>query len=202
MLIASPPKGATTATIDFRPFIAAVINGAKGTKIAIITDKFALEPDQGVVTIDQTQYGTMQSVVNGAKTSLAVQLGIFLVGSLLAILIANKRLRALKRILLTCGILLVVLGLPLYLIPMLLASSSQADIAATFAGVSIVLNSLGLTALIVGVLLIVLVIIVNIITKLASNNTQTATAQTKSAQKTNPSSAKKTTKPTQDKPKS
>lgn len=202
ILIVSPPKGATTATLDFRPFIAAVINGAKGTKISIITDKFTLSADQGVLTIDQNQYGTLQSVVNGARTSLAIQLGIFLVGSLLAIIIANRRLRALKRILLSCGILLVILGLPLYLIPMLLSSSTQADIAATFAGVSIVLNSLGLTALIAGIVLIVLIIIANIITKITSKNAPSGATENKPSVKTSPGPSKKESKSTKAKPKS
>lgn len=178
VLIASPPKGAQSATLDFRPFITAVINGANGTKIAIITSKFALEEGQGVVDIKGDQYNVLQNGLNLAKTTMIVQISVFLVGSILAIAIANRRFRAMRRLLLTSGILLVIFGLPIFLIPMILASSTQADIAATFTGARILIEPLSITMLVIGGLLIVGVIIANIITKVSSKNTAKVATQT------------------------
>lgn len=174
LIIESPPKDAQTATLDFRPFIASVINGAKGTKIEIITTKFTLEEGQGVVTLDQNQYMLSQNIITAARTTLIIQLVIFSLGIILCLAIANRRLRALRRILLTAGILLLLVGLPLYLIPMLISSSSQADIAATFTAVQLVLGPLAGLMLIVGGILTVGIIIVDIIIKISSKKTPAA----------------------------
>jgi hypothetical protein len=167
-LIESPPKNADRATVDFRPFITAVVNGANGTRIAVITTKFTLEDGQGVAEITPEQYRLIQSIATTARTTLVVQSVIFVLGVLLSVAIANRRFKVLRRILLTCGILLVAVGLPLYLIPMILSGSSQADISATFTGVGLLLNSLSLTMLVTGGVLIVAVIISNIIVKVSS----------------------------------
>lgn len=181
LIIESPPKDAQTATLDFRPFIASVINGAKGTKIEIITTKFTVEEGQGVVTLDQNQYMLSQNIVTAARTTLIIQLIIFSLGIILCLAIANRRFRALRRILLTAGILLLLVGLPLYLIPMLIASSSQADIAATFTAVQLVLGPLASLMLIVGGILTVGIIIVDIIIKISSKKTPTAPQQASAA---------------------
>ena len=41
----------TTVVINFNPLIAGVMNSTKGTKIAIISDKFALDDKTGVITL-------------------------------------------------------------------------------------------------------------------------------------------------------
>jgi len=194
-LIEAPPKDAKSATVDFRPFIAAVINGANGTKIAIITTKFTLEDGQGVAEITPDQYKTIQNGVNIARTTLVIQTAIFAIGSLLAIIIANKRFRALRRILLTCGILLLVVGLPFYLIPMVLSGSSQADISATFTGARVVLEPFALTLLITGGVLVIGIIVLDIILKITSKK-RTPTTDSKPEQKPEPkvSSAQPKTK--------
>lgn len=187
VLISSPPKGAQTATLDFRPFIAAVVSGANGTKISIITSKFTLEEGQGVVEITGDQYSMLQNGLNLARTTMIVQISAFLIGAILAIIIANRRLRALRRLLLTAGILLVIFGLPIFLIPMILSSSIQADIAATFTGARILIEPLSITMLVTGGLLIILVIIASIVAKVASKQPAQASSQVapvKSVQKT------------------
>lgn len=189
-----------TATINFNPLIVGVINSTKGTKIAIISDKFALDDKTGVITFTPQNVKDIRNYYNASRTTMAVELVIIVVCLLLAILIANHRLRALRRIALVAGIIYTIYGLVLLLVPQLIIAVVQ-DAQAT-AGIEIVkfvINPLTYFSLITGIILIAGVIIASIIVKLTQKEKpKPSEAKTETPA---PETKPKESKPTQNKPK-
>jgi hypothetical protein len=161
----------TDGVINFNPLVVGVINSTKGTKIAIISDKLVLADNTGVVTLTQQNIKDIKTYINNIKTTMALELVAIVICLLLAVLLANNRLNALKRLALAGGIIYVVYGLILILVPMLISpliKDSQA--MGVFEAVRSIINPLAYFSLIAGIILIVAVVITNIVIKSSSKS--------------------------------
>jgi hypothetical protein len=167
----------STAIINFNPLIAGVINSTKGTKIAIIGDKFALDDKVGVITLTPQNVKDIKNYYNTARTTMVVELVLIALCLLLSILLANHRFKALRRLALVAGIIYTIYGLVLLLVPqVIVAVIKDAQATAGIEIVKFVINPLTYFSLITGVVLLVAVIISAIIGK--------ATAGTKTKKET------------------
>ena len=156
----------TTVVINFNPLIAGVINSTKGTKIAIISDKFALDDKTGVITLTPQNVKDIKNYYNAARTTMTVELVIILLCLLVSILIANHRLKVLRRLALVAGIIYTIYGLVLLLVPqVIIAVVKDAQATAGIEIVKFVINPLTYFSLITGVVLLVAVIVSAIIGK-------------------------------------
>lgn len=149
-LIETPTPGATTTTINLRPIITSIIDSTKGTKIAIVSTKFTLEDGKGIVTLNADQYKKIENVVHNITNAMWLLITVYILSLALAIFSANNRKRTSRRLLITFGVILLIFGLPILLIPLILSGSANSNVAAIMSGAGITFNPLSISMLIAG----------------------------------------------------
>jgi len=158
----------TTGVINFNPLVVGVINSTSGTRIAIIGEKITPDATTGVITLTQQNLKDIKNYLDTAKTTMIVEIAVFVVCLLLSIIIANHRLRVLRRLALVAGIIYTVYGLVLVLVPQLLiAVVKDAQAVGAFEAVRYIINPLAYFSLTAGIILVFAVIIANIASKIA-----------------------------------
>ena len=166
----------TTGVINFNPLVVGVVSSTNGTRIAIIGEKLTPDASTGVITLTQQNLQDIKNYLDTAKTTMIVEIIVFVICLLLSIIIANHRLKALRRLALAIGIIYTVYGLILLAVPQLLiAFIKDAQATGAFEAIRFIINPLAYFTLIAGAVLIVGVIVANIISKLTKKENHQST---------------------------